>query len=257
MDEHGVEPLKAALQEAQGALADLRTRVNSAQRLAAMGDYDWHIPTDINTWSDEVYRICGYEPQSFNATEELFMAMIHPEDRERMGKVIESAYLECGSFQSAFRIVRPDGAIRHLICSGEFPTDEHGTPVRMRGICYDITGRVLAEREREELAANLREAQVRRRQALEINDNLVQGLTAAVLCIDSGDRAGAAAHLKMVLSAARTMMNNLLVNPDGKPLVPGDLTRSVPSSLAAPEPGPGRPQLGARRRRPDPGAGGR
>ena len=57
------------------------------------------------------------------------------------------------------------------------------------------------------------------------------GLTAAVLCIDSGDRAGASAHLKMVLSAARTMMNNLLVNPDGTPLLPGDLTRSVASSL--------------------------
>ncbi len=213
--------------------------VNSAQHLAAMGDYDWHIPTDTNSWSDELYRIYGYEPQSFNATYERFLSMIHPDDRERIEGIHQDAYQTGGGYQMMERIVRPDGEVRYLSSNGEVVTAEDGTPVRMRGTCIDITERVLAEREREELAANLREAQVRRRQALEINDNLVQGLTAAVLCIDSGDRAGAAAHLKMVLSAARTMMNNLLVNPDGKPLVPGDLTRSVPSSLAAPEPGPG------------------
>ena len=228
--------LEAALERARGELADLRARVNGAQHLAAMGDYDWHITTDSNSWSDELFRIYGFEPQSFNASYERFLSMIHPDDRDRIQEIHQRAYQTGGGYQMIERIVRPDGEVRYLSSNGEVITDADGAPIRMRGTCLDITERVLAEREREELAANLREAQVRRRQSLEINDNLIQGLTAAVMCMDSGDRAGAAAHLKMVLTAARTMMNNLLVNPDGTPLVPGDLTRSVPSSLAPVEP---------------------
>ena len=45
-----------------------------------MGDYDWHIASDTNTWSDQLYRIYGYEPQSFNASYERFLANIHPDD---------------------------------------------------------------------------------------------------------------------------------------------------------------------------------
>ena len=229
-----------ALENAEATLADLRARVDSAQQLANMGDYDWEIATDTNSWSDQLYRIYGYEPQSFNASYDCFLSMIHPDDRERIEAIHQQAYQTGGGYQMIERIVRPDGEMRYLSSKGEVITDESGTPVRMRGTCLDITERVLAEGAREQLVANLREAQVRRRQSLEINDNLVQGLTVAVMCMESGDRAGAAAHLEMVLDAARTMMNNLLVNPDGTPLVPGDLLRSTPSSLAAPggdEPG--------------------
>ena len=49
-----------------------------------MGDYDWHIPTDTNRWSDQLYRIYGHEPQSFNASYERFLSLIHPDDRERI-----------------------------------------------------------------------------------------------------------------------------------------------------------------------------
>lgn len=226
------EPAQDAVPEsAEQALADLRARVNGAQLLANMGDYDWHIATDTNSWSDQLYRIYGYEPQSFNASYEKFLSMIHPEDRERIQAIHQEAYRTGGSYHMTERIVRPDGEVRYLLSNGEVLTDETGAPVRMRGTCLDITDRVLAERAREELVANLREAQVRRRQSLEINDNLVQGLSAAALCLDIGDRAGATAHLQMVLSAARTMMNNLLHDPSGVELVPGDLTRSVPATL--------------------------
>jgi len=227
--------LEAALAESQRALADLRNRVDNAQQLAHMGDYDWHVASDTNSWSDQLFRIYGYEPQSFNPSYERFLSMVHPEDRERIEAIHQHAYQTGGGYQMIERIVRPDGEVRYLSSNGEVIADDDGTPIRMRGTCLDITARVVAETEREELAANLREAQVRRRQSLEINDNLVQGLTAAVMCMETGDRAGAAAHLEMVLRAARTMMNNLLVNPDGTPLLPGDLTRSTPSSLDGPD----------------------
>ena len=86
------------------------------------------------------------------------------------------------------RIVRPDGEV-------PLPVDQRrgasttttGTPVRMRGTCIDITERVLAEHSREEAAIRLGDAQLRRRQASEINDNVVQGLTAAGYALELGD----------------------------------------------------------------------
>ena len=90
----------------------------------------------------------------------------------------------------------------------------------------------------EETALRLRDAQVRRRQALEINDNVVQGLTIAVYAIEDGDYARAVSYLDRTLAAGRKMMNDLLEPLDDGTLLPGELVRSVPTSLDA-VPGPG------------------
>lgn len=139
-----------------GDLADLTQRVDNAQHLASMGDYDWHIPTDTNQWSDQLYRIYGHEPQSFNASYERFLSCLHPEDRERIQAVHQEAYATGEPYQMIERIVRPDGELRYLSSNGEVIMDESGTPVRMRGTCIDITERVLAEQERERVSERFR-----------------------------------------------------------------------------------------------------
>src|SRR4029079_9719707 len=86
--------ITAALERAvsQEDLADLTARVNNAQHLANMGDYDWHIPTNTNRWSDQLYRIYGHEPQSFNASYERFLSLVHEDDRERIQALHQQAY---------------------------------------------------------------------------------------------------------------------------------------------------------------------
>lgn len=64
-----------------GEVALKAQRLAEAQELASLGSYDWHIATDTNVWSDELYR---YAPGAFNASYERFLSMIHPEDRERI-----------------------------------------------------------------------------------------------------------------------------------------------------------------------------
>jgi CheY-like chemotaxis protein len=236
------------------------------------------------------------------------------------------------------RIVRPDGEVRFLSSNGEVIMDADGTPVRMRGTCIDITDRVLAERERERIAARfqglvdsspdailllgdehrvleanqrahellggdpggvrieaivpgwpsadttgvdataldgrllrldmvtvgvnpadagadedtlvalflrdasprlegeavaarLGEAQLRRRQALEINDNVVQGLAAAVYALDQNEVEASMSFLSRTLSSARAMMDDLLDPLDGVGLQPGDLVRTSPAVI--------------------------
>ena len=81
----------AAREAAEQALTDLSQRVDNAQQLANMGDYDWHIVPDTNRWSDQLYRIYGYEPQSFNASYDVFLKHIHPDDREMVTGVHQRA----------------------------------------------------------------------------------------------------------------------------------------------------------------------
>ena len=68
----------------------------------------------------------------------------------------QQAYATGEPYQMIERIVRPDGEVRYLSSNGEVIMDADGTPVRMRGTCIDITDRVLADRERERIAARFR-----------------------------------------------------------------------------------------------------
>ena len=125
------------------------------------------------------------------------------------------------------RIVRADGTTRYLSSNGQVVTDETGSPVRMRGTCVDITDRVLAEQQREEAAQRLGELNARRRQAGEINDNVMQGLTAAVYSLELGDQERCSSYLEQTLSAVRTLMEDM-GGTDGEV---SELVRSTPASL--------------------------
>jgi len=319
--------------QARAELADLMLRVDSAQQLANMGDYDWHIATDTNRWSDQLYRIYGHEPQTFNASYQRFLDHIHPDDRDKITEVHQQAYATGEPYQMVERIVRADGQLRYLASNGAVILDESGTPVRMRGTCIDITDRVLAENSREHLAARFRslvesspdailvytsagevvqanahaaallggdpvgvpisqiaaltepacyglsavgldgrqltldattanlsdldgesltaaflrdatprlrneavavtlhEAEIRRRQALELNDNVVQGLTAIAFSLTQGDMIASTGYVDRTMAAARTMMNRWLDPLSGDGLKPGDLVRESPSTL--------------------------
>ena len=97
----------------------------------------------------------------------------------------------------------------------------------MRGTCVDITERVRAEAASEELAASLREWQVRRRHAFEINDNVVQGISAAALSLQMGDLEAVASYLDRTIRAARGMMGDLLLDrPEDTPEA-GSMVRST------------------------------
>jgi PAS domain S-box-containing protein len=228
--------LREQLELARAELADLRARTDNAEHLAGMGNYDWHIPTDTNRWSDELYRIYGHEPQSFNPSYEKFVSLIHPEDRERITALHQRAYATGEPYQMIERIVRPDGDVRYLSSNGEVIRDEDGTPVRMRGTCVDITDRVLAERAREEAAERLGEATALRRTAMELNDNVVQGLAAALLALENDEHSAGLSYVSRTLAAARSMMEGLLEPSGPGGLQPGDLVREQAARLAPPGP---------------------
>lgn len=214
------------MDDIEAELSDLKARVAAAQALANMGDYDWDIAANTNQWSDQLFRIYGLEPQSLNMSYEEFMSRIHPDDRDRISAVHAAAYASGDTYQMIERIVRPDGEVRHLSSNGEVILDDDGKPRRMRGTCIDITERVLAE----EAAASAREAEVWHRQALEVNDTIIQSLTAAIGWLERGNTDTAVGYLEQTLAAARHLVN-VWLRPGGD-FGPGDLVRSVPANAA-------------------------
>jgi PAS domain S-box-containing protein len=225
-----VEQALAEKAAAEEALRDLQARVDNAQELAHMGDYDWEIATDTNRWSDQLFRIYGHEPQSFAPDYDRFLSMIHPDDQDRVREIHRQAYASGEPFEMVERIVRPDGEVRYLYTNGQVVTDESGTPLRMRGTCIDITDRVHAEDERERHAARVHEEQTRRQAALEINDSVVQGLTAALYALELEDTDAVRDYVRRTLDAARAVITDL-VGPRTGPVAPGDLVRTSPVSL--------------------------
>lgn len=229
----GTEQGRADLAAALGELADLRSRVDNAQRLADMGDYDWHIESDTNTWSDQLFRIYGYEPGAIEASYEVFMQHIHPDDRDKIRAVHQHAYATGEPYEMVERIVRPDGEIRYLASNGQVVTDESGTPIRMRGTCIDITARVRAEQRHEEVAVRLAEADQARHQAGELNDNVVQGLTAALYAAELGDLERTRAYVTETLANASRMLDDLVL-AGGDPSLQRDAAAHLGTTPDAP-----------------------
>jgi diguanylate cyclase (GGDEF)-like protein/PAS domain S-box-containing protein len=140
--------LDEALVEARRELDEARRstqRLIEAQRISGVGSYDFEIATNTNVWSDQLYRIYGREPQSFNASYEVFLSMLHPDDREHVMAVHQHALETNSAYEMEERVVWPDGQVRTLASWGEVVADEEGRPLRMVGICWDITDRKTME----------------------------------------------------------------------------------------------------------------
>lgn len=225
----------ADAEEARAQSADrlwqMRERMAHAQSLAAMGDYDCLLATDSTTWSDELFRIYGYQPDSITPSSRVYFEHVHRDDRERV-RAAYRACLDTGQpYEMVERILRPDGELRYLWTNGETINDEHGTPVRMRGTSIDITDQVLAEQARDEAALRLGDARLRRRQASEINDNVVQGLAAAIYALELEDLPRVTRYLSQTLESASRMMSDLLDRDAGDDSADRALVRSTPASL--------------------------
>jgi PAS domain S-box-containing protein len=112
-----------------------------AQEVAHIGSWEWDIAADRVTWSDELYRIYGFEPQSVGITYERYLERIHPDDREAVRQAVERAVAEGTSFVFEHRTVLGDGRVRWLQGRGRVLLNDAGKPVRMVGTSQDVTER--------------------------------------------------------------------------------------------------------------------
>jgi PAS domain S-box-containing protein len=143
--EEKVKERTAELEEAYNLLLENKIRLNDAQKIAHIGNWDWDLITDELYWSDEVYRIFGLNLQELGATYDSFLNYVHPDDRGHVENVIKEALLDGEPFEIDYKIVLANEGERIIHAQGEIIFDEKYTPVRVRGIVQDITERKKAE----------------------------------------------------------------------------------------------------------------
>ena len=126
-------------------LATSEERMREAQALANIGSWYWDVKANAVTWTDELYRIYGLEPQSSPATFEGYVARVHPDHRDQVVEAVQGTLSSGESFDHEYRVVRPTGEERWVHARGEVLFDAGGAVVGLRGYCHDVTGRKAAE----------------------------------------------------------------------------------------------------------------
>ena len=158
------------------ALAHSEAHMKAAQQIASLGSWEWDVATGINRWSDEQCRIFGYAPGSIHPNSDFFLSALHPDDQDKVRHALEQAFecdlsqylerwgfkvrhaleqaFECDTpYNIEYRVIRPNGDIRHVHARGEVERNKSGKPVRLAGTVLDITERILTQRRLENLLA--------------------------------------------------------------------------------------------------------
>ncbi|HVF24253.1 MAG TPA: PAS domain S-box protein, partial [Anaerolineales bacterium] len=159
--------------QADEALRKSAAILSQAGNIAHFGAWEIEVsnPEDLNSnplhWSDETYRIFGYEPREVPSSNALFFERVHPEDRQKIVDAVSHALAEKKNYQVEHRIIRPDGVERTVFEHAEITFNPHGQPTYILGAIYDITERKQGE------------------DRLHLSDQILQRVNAVVLVADS------------------------------------------------------------------------
>jgi len=140
--------------------------LNEAQQIAHIGSWEVSLETFEVTWSDEIYRIFGTTREETTPSVNAFLSFIHPEDCDQVKATIESSIAHSSATEFSCRLKRKDGCTRQIYTYAGFTFNDEGKAVRTYGITHDITEKKQAEKEAQELNANLEQRIAQRTEAL-------------------------------------------------------------------------------------------
>jgi two-component system sensor histidine kinase UhpB len=125
--------IEARLRENERFLAE-------SQAVASVGSWVWTPDGEAPEWSDEMYRICGLD-RSWDgpALNQFVDLVVHAEDREDFATGWQQVLADGQPRASQFRIVRPDGTVRHVRAQCEVIKDDADAIVRIVGTTQDVT----------------------------------------------------------------------------------------------------------------------
>lgn len=137
---------------AERDLKESEARLARAQKIARLGYWWWDIETDQSYFSVEQSRQFGVDPAAPPPSYRDFLNLVHPDDRGAAALALKNGISLEAPYDIEYRIVRPDGEVRHFYAIGEVELSTAGKPTRLSGITQDIT-------ERRQVEEQLRQAQ--------------------------------------------------------------------------------------------------
>ena len=132
-----------------------------AQQIARMGSIERDLKSDGVECSDETFQIFGVDPASFVPSRANMLALVHPDDREKVREAMSPPLGALKPPPLEHRIIRPDGEIRVLRRDAELIMDETGAPQRLFSTLMDVTELRAAEERQHQLKQKLLYSQLR------------------------------------------------------------------------------------------------
>jgi len=120
------------------------TYLAEAQQLSQTGSFGWNLSSGRIFWSEETFRIFGYDPLSV-PTIELVLQRVHPDDLAVTRQVIDRAARDRQDFDFEHRLLMPDGSVKHLHVVAHPVKDEPGD-LQFMGAIMDVTARKSAKK---------------------------------------------------------------------------------------------------------------
>ncbi|NJN45813.1 MAG: PAS domain-containing protein [Candidatus Competibacteraceae bacterium] len=132
---------------AELALQESEAGLRQAQQIAHLGNWELDATTQRITWSDELFRMFGFDPTGPEPAYAELLNYIHPDDQAQLQHCIDEAIAQGNPYQIDLRILRTDGSFGFMEVRGQAAYDQHGAITRLVGTALDITERKRAEKD--------------------------------------------------------------------------------------------------------------
>ena len=124
---------------------ELSERLRMATRAARIGVWCWDVRAERIEWDEQMYVLYGRVPDGQALSYDAWTGALHPDDRTRVEAALQAAVRGDQPFDTEFRVLWPDGTLRHVKVNAVVQIDEDGKPLRVVGTNWDITSAKAAE----------------------------------------------------------------------------------------------------------------
>ncbi len=131
--------------EARKRAERVEERLNLALQSARVGTWNWNVGDDIITWDDHIPLLFGRKTGTLPQLLDDFLAIVHPADSASVSNAVRRSVDEDVPYDTEYRVIWPDGSLHSIGARGKVYRDEHGKPLQMTGVCWDITDRKRSE----------------------------------------------------------------------------------------------------------------
>jgi PAS domain S-box-containing protein len=212
------------LEESNARLLESEQRRSLALAAGQMGSWDWDWLNGDWMWDEGQFRIFGVDSQSFVVNPGNVQALLHPDDFDELREAVALFNKGTKSYETEFRIIRPDGEVRWCVGTAAATVDKTGRVIRVSGVTVDITERKRAE-ERQNLLT--REVDHRAKNALALAQSIVrltrgESVKAYIQAVEGRISALARVHTILSLSSWQGAEITKLVDEELAPYSMGD-----------------------------------
>ncbi|HSF53468.1 MAG TPA: PAS domain-containing protein [Algoriphagus sp.] len=134
------DPASITLEETKALLKKIESLVN-------IGHWEVDLTTGNTSWSEQLYMIKGLDPRSTHPSMDVIFSVIHPEDKADSTELYQNFIEKGGHYKIAYRIIRPNGDIRHVVSEGTVDLGTDGQALRLFGVIRDVTDENQKEQE--------------------------------------------------------------------------------------------------------------